>query len=82
MVPNGVGMAWPPANRRPSGAVWQAVQSPARARYSPRAMTSLLLSCACATVVSTARASSVVHDFEPIIRLVSWAGYRSRTASA
>src|SRR4051794_39548430 len=37
-VPNGVGMARPPANVLPSGALWQAMQSPARARYSPLAM--------------------------------------------
>src|ERR1700722_20378773 len=36
-VPNGVGMAWPPANNLPPGAVWHATQSPAWARYSPRA---------------------------------------------
>src|ERR1700676_5186371 len=34
-VPNGVGMARPPANSLPPGAVWQATQSPAWARYSP-----------------------------------------------
>src|SRR3954469_61151 len=61
-VPNGVGMARPPANRRPSGAVWQAVQSPARARYSPRAMMSpvLSLSCAAAAVVNAAMASNLM----------------------
>src|ERR1700728_3545779 len=36
-VPNGVGMARPPANSLPPGAVWHATQSPAWARYSPRA---------------------------------------------
>ena len=36
-MPNGVGIALPPAKMLPSGAVWQAMQSPARARYSPRA---------------------------------------------
>ena len=34
-MPNGVGIARPPANNAPPGLVWQAMQSPARARYSP-----------------------------------------------
>src|SRR5262249_42182180 len=34
-VPNGVGMGRLPANSLPPGFVWQAMQSPARARYSP-----------------------------------------------
>src|ERR1700730_13850164 len=42
-VPNGVGMARPPANSLPPGAVWQATQSPAWARYSPRATVDLSL---------------------------------------
>src|SRR5436309_5720153 len=48
-------MARPPAKIRPSGAVWQAMQSPARARYSPRVTTSVRLSCAWATVPVEAR---------------------------
>jgi alkanesulfonate monooxygenase SsuD/methylene tetrahydromethanopterin reductase-like flavin-dependent oxidoreductase (luciferase family) len=38
-LPNGVGIARPPANSWPPGVVWQATQSPARARYSPLVMT-------------------------------------------
>ena len=34
-MPNGVGMERLPANNLPSGFVWQAMQSPARARYCP-----------------------------------------------
>src|ERR1700722_17281635 len=37
-VPNGVGIARPPANNASPGLVWQAMQSPARARYSPFAI--------------------------------------------
>src|SRR5688500_11314693 len=39
MLPNGVAIARPPAKSLPVGSLWQAVQSPARARYSPRRMT-------------------------------------------
>src|SRR5678815_1145421 len=35
MRPNGIVMTRPPANCLPPGSVWQATQSPARARYSP-----------------------------------------------
>ncbi|MNJ67204.1 hypothetical protein D3C77_633560 [compost metagenome] len=34
-VPIGVSIGSPPANGLPPSAVWQATQSPARARYSP-----------------------------------------------
>src|SRR3984957_871148 len=40
MVPNGSLNGNPPANGCPPGAVWQAAQSAARARYSPRATNS------------------------------------------
>ncbi len=36
MVPNGDWIGSPPANGAPPSAVWQAMQSAARARYSPR----------------------------------------------
>src|SRR5471032_192229 len=41
MVPNGVSMGRPPANVFPPRTVWQAIQSPARARYSPRLISSV-----------------------------------------
>src|SRR3954468_8178230 len=44
IVPNGVFIGSPPAKILPSRAVWQAMQSPARARYSPLAITAA--SCA------------------------------------
>src|SRR6201999_2077032 len=39
-VPNGVAMGRPPAKVLPPRTVWQAIQSPARARYSPRLISS------------------------------------------
>src|SRR5271163_1928671 len=38
MAPSGVPIFSPPAKALPSGAEWQATQSPARAKYSPRAV--------------------------------------------
>src|SRR5437762_1127025 len=38
IVPNGVGSARPPANVRPPGAVWQALQLPMAASSAPRLM--------------------------------------------
>src|ERR1700722_12969666 len=60
-------MARPPAKIRPSGAVWQAMQSPARARYSPRATMSSRRSCAPADVASVSRAMTAVGSFTPIL---------------
>src|ERR1700722_6403553 len=40
MMPNGSLNATPPANGCPPGALWQAAQSAARDRYSPRAIKS------------------------------------------
>src|SRR5437762_6478572 len=40
MVPKPLGIGSPPANGAPPGAVWQAAQSAASARYFPRATTS------------------------------------------
>src|SRR6516162_3601911 len=48
IVPKGVAIARPPANRAPPGFVWQATQSPARARYSP--LVTRAWSSACAAV--------------------------------
>src|SRR6478735_10014044 len=48
MLPKGVGIARPPANSLPLGTVWQAVQSPARARYSPWLMTWVVAVTGCA----------------------------------
>ena len=41
-------IARPPANGLPLGTVWQATQSPARARYSPWLMTCVVAFTACA----------------------------------
>src|SRR6478735_1696826 len=43
IVPNGVAIGRPPANSLPPRTVWHAIQSPARARYSP-CLTSAALS--------------------------------------
>jgi len=40
MVPKPLGIGRPPASGAPPGAVWQAAQSAASARYFPRATTS------------------------------------------
>src|SRR5450830_98931 len=40
MVPNGVFSSRPPAMAAPFGLVWQATQSPRRATYSPRLISS------------------------------------------
>src|SRR5271163_3927586 len=53
-VPNGVGIGKPPAKSLPSGAVWQAMQSPARARYSPFATSA---ESGCAGFASSLRAA-------------------------
>src|SRR5882757_9638473 len=56
-VPNGVSMGRPPAKVLPSRAVWQAIQSPARARYSPftSSAASGVFCCAVAAVAPTNR---------------------------
>src|SRR5580704_9222706 len=58
MVPNGVAIARPPENSAPPGLVWQAMQSPARARYSPFAITAA--SSARAAVAPSSMASSTI----------------------
>jgi hypothetical protein len=55
-VPNGVAIGRPPANRAPPGSVWQAMQSPARARYSPLVM--MVWSSACAAPVGRSKPAS------------------------
>ncbi|MCY1175448.1 hypothetical protein D9M73_156880 [compost metagenome] len=54
-VPIGVSIGNPPAKGLPSLAVWQATQSPARARYSPRrtCASSFATACAAAPAPST-----------------------------
>ena len=49
IVPNGVAIGRPPANSLPPRTVWQAIQSPARARYSP-CFTSAALSAGVAAI--------------------------------
>src|SRR5271157_3609290 len=55
-VPNGVGIGRPPANSAPPGFVWQAMQSPARARYSP-----LAINAASSARAAAARQASSQH---------------------
>jgi hypothetical protein len=51
-VPNGVFIGRPPAKVLPSRAVWQAMQSPARARYSPFFNSAASCALACVTPIS------------------------------
>ncbi len=63
MVPNGILKAKPPANGAPPGVVWQAWQSAAWVRYSPRFTRSALASWAGTpvTVSGFSLASAVVE---------------------
>src|ERR1700761_2388602 len=56
IVPNGVAIGRPPGNCLPPPAVWQAIQSPARARYSP-------------FLISAAWSAGVAATAEPLCRL-------------
>src|SRR5271163_1397377 len=61
-VPNGVGIGRPPAKSLPSGAVWQAMQSPARARYCPFAISA---ESGSAGFVSSLRAAKLARIAAP-----------------
>src|SRR5277367_4889176 len=62
-VPNGVGIGRPPAKSLPSGAVWQAMQSPARARYSPSAISE---ESGCVGLASSPRAAKLASIDTPV----------------
>src|SRR5450755_1324194 len=78
-VPNGVGIAKPPAKGTPPCLLWQATQSPTWARYSPRligasiAGTSDQQRCA-AQAAATAIVMTANPNTKPLIRgpFVSW----------
>src|SRR5471032_2902784 len=68
MVPNGVAIGRPPANCLPPRTVWQAIQSPARARYSP-------------FLIRSAWSAGVAAIAEPLCRL-SLPDQRTGTSAA
>ena len=61
-MPNGVFIGRPPANSLPSRAVWQAMQSPARARYSPLRDQSAAFGVAAAAPIAATRRSAARNE--------------------
>src|SRR4051812_14682058 len=68
-VPNGVFIGRPPAKVLPSRAVWQAMQSPARARYSPFASSAGSAGCCCATAGAAPTSADVASAAKSILRV-------------
>src|SRR5260370_36538050 len=68
IVPNGVAIGRPPANKAPPGFVWQAMQSPARARYSPLVTRAWSSASTAVTLARNTNAARVAMDKSGSIR--------------